>query len=761
MQNPSRKLLSESPRPRARAKMRLAEQLLEVSNRLAISADLREALEILVQLTTSALGAERGSVFLNDAGSGELYSRVAEGKFTREIRLLNTVGIAGHVFQSGHGLIVADAYADPRFNREVDSQTGFTTRNILCVPLRTLRGEKIGVAQLLNKHDGPFHEKDLELFEKMVEQAAIAIEAHRTLEGIENSRRQEQQFLNVVSEVSSELKLGALLQKLIGTITRMLDAERSTLFINDEKTNQLYTEVGEGLGAHQIRFPNHLGIAGTVYTTRETVNIPYAYADLRFNPSFDRQTGFFTRSILCIPVISKSGKPIGVVQVLNKRDGPFTPADESRLKAFTSQISIGLENAKLFDDVQNMKNYNESVLESMSSGVITLNEDGKIVTCNESGLRIMRVKPEEILQHKADEFFGGPNAWIMEKCRLVDEKQIDDVTMDAEITFGGEKLSANVTVLPLVSTAGKKLGSMVMIEDISSEKRMKSTMSRYMDPSIADKLLQAGEEILGGKASEATVLFSDIRSFTTLTEELGPHGTVKMLNEYFTLMVDCIQNEMGMLDKFIGDAIMAVFGTPISHGDDADRAVRCSISMLTSLYAFNATRADNGLKPINIGIGLNTDTIVSGNIGSPKRMNYTVIGDGVNLAARLESACKQYGARLLVSEYTLKQLKGTYRSREVDRVVVKGKTQPVAVFEIVDFHSEETFPNMMDVLNHFKFGLQCYRSRKFDDAIRAFKEALALNPNDYPPKMYIDRCELLKQTPPPDDWDGVWVMKSK
>jgi adenylate cyclase len=319
----------------------------------------------------------------------------------------------------------------------------------------------------------------------------------------------------------------------------------------------------------------------------------------------------------------------------------------------------------------------------------------------------------------------------------------------------------NVTVLPLLSTSHKKLGSMIMIEDISSEKRMKSTMSRYMDPSVAEKLLQAGEEILGGKASKGTVLFSDIRSFTTLTEELGAHGTVSLLNEYFTIMVDCIQNEGGMLDKFIGDAIMAVFGMPLAHDDDEDRAVRASISMLTQLNVFNEQRASNGLKPINIGIGLNTDTIVSGNIGSPKRMDYTVIGDGVNLAARLESACKQYGARLLASEYTLKLLRGTYRSREVDRVVVKGKTQPVGVFEIVDYHTDETFPHMMEVLNLFKHGLQCYRQRKFDDAIKAFTEALRLNPKDYPPKMYIERCQLLKASPPPEDWDGVWVMKSK
>src|SRR5437016_9731138 len=257
------------------------------------------------------------------------------------------------------------------------------------------------------------------------------------------------ELLKVVSEVSSEIKLGPLLQKLIHTITRMLDAERSTLFLNDEKTNELYTEVGEGLGATQIRFPNHVGIAGTVFKSVQSVNIPHAYADLRFNPSFDKRTRLFTPSILCVPVINKDGKTIGVTQVLNKRGGTFSEEDEARLKAFTSQIAIALENAKLFDDVQNMKNYNESVLESMSSGVITLNEDGLVVTCNNAALRIMKVRPEDILRRPAKDVFADANAWIADKVEQAGRGQKQDVMMDAEMAFGNEKVSANVTILPL------------------------------------------------------------------------------------------------------------------------------------------------------------------------------------------------------------------------------------------------------------------------------------------------------------------------
>src|SRR5258706_3938681 len=207
-----------------------------------------------------------------------------------------------------------------------------------------------------------------------------------------------------------------------------------------------------------------------------------------------------------------------------------------------------------------------------------------------------------------------------------------------------------------------------------------------MDPGIADKLVSGGAEVLGGQAVPATVLFSDIRGFTTIAEKLGAQGTVALLNEYFTLMVDCIQREEGMLDKFIGDAIMAAFGIPVAHDDDADRAVRASISMIRDLSKWNAERVSQGKPPVDIGIGLNTDMVVSGNIGSKKRMDYTIIGDGVNLAARLESACKQYAARILISEFTYRKLRGTYRTREIDLVVVKGKTKPVGVYEVLDYH---------------------------------------------------------------------------
>jgi adenylate cyclase len=216
----------------------------------------------------------------------------------------------------------------------------------------------------------------------------------------------------------------------------------------------------------------------------------------------------------------------------------------------------------------------------------------------------------------------------------------------------------------------------------------------------------------------------------------------------------------GILDKYIGDAIMAVFGAPFASPDDADHAVMTAIGMLRSLHGFNSRRVAEGLDPVLMGVGINTDEVLSGNIGSMKRMDYTVIGDGVNLASRLEGANKHYGTEILVSELTVRDLQRRYRLREVDRMQVKGKSLPVGVFEVLD-HLDELEPRLGDLLDAYGRALELYRKRTWREARDAFEAALALRPHDGPSRMYAQRCTYFLEHPPAPDWDGVWVMKDK
>jgi adenylate cyclase len=748
-------------------RLRQTEALIALSRQVGGADALDDILDSLVRLTSEIMEADRSSFFLYDPQSDELFSHVAEGVRHLEIRFPSRSGIAGAAFHARAPVIVDDAYADPRFNAQFDLHTNYVTRTIICVPMINGKGEAVGVAQCFNKAgDQTFTTDDTALLAEIAQMAAPALQGTQLVERIRKAGDAEKDFLNVVADITSEIELDSLLGRVMAEATRMLDAERSTLFLHDEKTDTLFSRVAQG-GAKgeqvgEIRLPSHAGIAGAVFTSGQAINIPHAYADLRFNPSFDRQTGFFTRSILCAPVINKAGRVIGVTQALNKRGGPFTDQDESRLRAFTAQVAIGLENAKLFYDVQAMKNYTESMLLSMSNGVVSLDESNIVTTCNLAGLKILRCAAADIVGRPAEEVFAGANAWILERIAKVTAGGAPDIQMDIPLAVGDQTASVNFSVLPLRSEAGAHLGAMLMIEDISTEKRVKATMARYMDPAIAARMLESGDGgLLGGQSSLATVMFTDIRGFTPIAEQLGPQGTVTFLNEYFTLMVDVIAAEGGMLDKFIGDAIMAAFGLPAPHDDDEDRAVRAAIAMIKACQRFSQERVARGQLPVDMGIGLHSDMVVSGNIGSAKRMDYTLIGDGVNLASRLESACKQYAARILISEATYGRLRGVYRVREIDKVIVKGKTQPVGVFEVLDYHTPQSFPQLMEVVNYFGDGVRLYRQREFAAAIPRFESALARHPGDKLSDTYIARCRHMIDHPPPDDWAGVWTMTEK
>ncbi len=744
-------------------RLKRSQILLDVTRRCASLANIQDVWKELVSMTSHELDCDRGTLFLNDNETNELFSFVAQGNLTREIRILNDSGIAGHVFKTGHSMVSDNPYEDPLFNRDVDQRTGYTTQNIACVPVRTMAGQKIGVMQTLNKRVGEFTDDDLDLLEQMTTQAAVVLQGLQHYEQIDKIREKENAFLKLMSDINSEFELSRMLMRVVQEITGMLTSERATIFMFDQSTGTLFSRVSAGGEINEIRFPSHLGIAGEVFTSGKSMNIPHAYADLRFNPSFDKQTGFFTRSILCVPIVNNDNETIGVTQVLNKKGGVFSDEDEQRLKAFTAQISISLQNSKLFDDVQRIKNYNESMLQSMSNGVLTMDPKGEVVTCNTAALNIWEAVEDDFIGKNMQDLVGEAGRWVLEQIEQVKKENSPQSITDTTFVLSGTNKTVNLTLMPLVAAEeDKELGSMIMFEDISSEKRMKSTMSRYMDPVIAAQMMDGdAHEVLGGVSAEATVMFTDVRGFTTITEEYGAQGTVSFLNDYFSLMVDCITKEGGMLDKFIGDAIMACFGLPIPHEDDPDRAMRASIGMIQTLWAWNQERLTKGFKVVDMGIGLNTDMVVSGNIGSPKRMDYTLIGDGVNLAARLESACKSYAARILVSDSTVQQLKGTYRMRAADLVVVKGKTQPVKIYEVLDYHDQTSFPNLMDVVNLFNDGIEAYQIANWNKAIERFNHCLKLNPTDQLSQIYVDRCEFLKSNPPEKEWDGVWVMTSK
>jgi adenylate cyclase len=406
-----------------------------------------------------------------------------------------------------------------------------------------------------------------------------------------------------------------------------------------------------------------------------------------------------------------------------------------------------------------MKNYNEAMFASMRQGIITTDENMVVVKVNARAKKLLNVG-YNFVGLKLSAVLAG-NEWVVDSVERVMRTYISDETLDASLQIGTNRLvSVNLSVETLHSKENEDLGCILIFEDITVNKRLRSTMARFLTKELTDRLLEGGELSLGGTLQKATILFSDIRGFTNFAERNGPQETVSMLNQYFTVMYEQIVNNSGMLDKYIGDAMMSVFGVPFSTNRDADNAVQTAIDMIKELDIFNKKRVESGDEPIRIGIGINTGEVVSGNIGSDKRMDYTVIGDGVNLAARLEGSTKLYKVSILISESTKDSLHDRYLLRELDWIRVKGKDEPIAIFEVVNAYEYGKIRTITENLEKFKEALGYYRKQEWEKGADIFLQ-LVYNAQDPVSALFLERCRYFQDNPPDTNWDGVWVMRTK
>jgi len=306
-----------------------------------------------------------------------------------------------------------------------------------------------------------------------------------------------------------------------------------------------------------------------------------------------------------------------------------------------------------------------------------------------------------------------------------------------------------------------------MVGELRVKAQIRDTFGKYVDPRIVAGLIDRPELTdPKGARRRMSILFCDMQGFTSFSEGMTPTGLVTVMNRYLSVMSEAVLRNDGIIDKYIGDAIMAFWGQPFTGEEEQGRlACLAAIEMLAALPAFQAELPDlmgvrRGLPKVNVRIGIATGDVVVGNIGSEHTRNYTVIGDTVNIASRLESASKAYGTRVLISEATQELAGDAVETREIDSVVVVGKSEPERVFEVLG-RKGEVSAEQIELRDAFSVALAAYRAREWEKAASGFRACLAITPQDAPSKAFLARIAKFREDPPAADWVGVWELKTK
>ena len=290
---------------------------------------------------------------------------------------------------------------------------------------------------------------------------------------------------------------------------------------------------------------------------------------------------------------------------------------------------------------------------------------------------------------------------------------------------------------------------------------IKNAFSTYLAPTVVNQLLESpGNLELGGEERDITAFFSDVQGFTSISEALTPNEIVELLNEFLTEMTDIIFKHEGTVDKFEGDAIIAFFGAPNVLKNHAERTCIACIKMQKRLSELREKWKENDKPQLKMRIGLCTGSAVVGNMGSKNRMDYTMMGDTVNTAARLEGINKIYGIYTLISETTFIAAGSSIATREIDTIYVVGKNEPVTIYQLLG-KASDVDDLMQKVNQHYAAGLHAYRNQNWDKAIKLFNAALKISPDDGPSNTMIDRSKKFKSNPPGKNWNGSYTVTTK
>ena len=493
--------------------------------------------------------------------------------------------------------------------------------------------------------------------------------------------------------VNSTLELNDVLRLVMDTIIRLTGAERGFLMLRESNIPEapLTIRIARNWEQESIN-PSEFAISQTVINRVVQDSQPVLTTNAQEDPRFGDQESIIAynlRSILCVPLLDRD-EVKGVIYTDNRfRAGIFTEATRNLLQAFANQAAVAIQNARLFDSVRRtlaevteLKNLMDNVFSSIASGVITSDIEDKIVLCNRATEVILDQKRDQLVGHNLYDIFTDFDVELSQKVMEVrnSDQQMIGLEMKSRIPKRG-LVSLSLNMSPLKDAGHLTQGVAIVLDDLTEKRRLEAQtrlFERMVSPAVINQI-DPNQLQLGGKRTQITTLFADVRGFTSFSEQLDPEMLVSVLNRYLSAAADVVLAEDGTIDKFLGDAIMAWLNAPIPQEDHSLRAVRAALGICRSIFAIHRE-----LPPafhLNFGVGIHYGEAVLGLVGTEKRLDYTAIGDSVNTAKRIQE--NSAGGQILISEEVYRQVADHVEVRLVEPILAKGKALPVVVYDVL------------------------------------------------------------------------------
>lgn len=522
---------------------------------------------------------------------------------------------------------------------------------------------------------------------RLLTQAKLNIDSlARGLESQEKERRQLRALQEVGAVINSSLEQTEVLNAVMDTIIQLTGAERGFMMLFDEDTGEFQVEVARNINRETLEgssFEISLSIVNNVAKSGDPVVTTNAQADPRFAGQ-ESIISYNLRSILCVPLKIKDNI-IGVIYADNRIvSGIFVDADRDLLAAFANQAAVAIENARLFRqireqlaDITEMKNLQDDVFESIASGVITIDLADRISLYNRAAEQILGVPVQKVLDHDYRTLLQLPMGGVVESVieRIQEVGGNHHMELDANVRGRSGRTALNLTFSPLRDMQQQTQGVALVLDDVSEKKRLES-IRRYLPPALVDRVRDVDTAQLPQRRI-ISVVFADIRGFTTVSEKWEPEFLISVLNEHLTIAAAAINLQEGLIDKYDGDTVMALYNTPLNPQENhAERAVRTALAMREDLLAYHESIPE--YQRLYFGVGVHTGEAVVGNVGSPLRKDYSAVGDAVNLSDRLQNLAD--GGEIIISEDTYQLVKDWVDVTQLQPVQVKGRQGEVQIY---------------------------------------------------------------------------------